>query len=100
MHFLIPGARKPNRWTKRAKTLLEAFEMYDSSLCGGCGASAIHSFDIANSREFTATHKVCLGCQVKENYAKKHDQMVKQAKGLKIFAVSAMGPQYEDDDES
>lgn len=97
MHFLVPGARKPNRWTKRAKLLLEAFEMYDSSLCSGCGQSAIHSFEIANSREFTAEHRVCLGCQAKENFTANNEQIVKQAKGLKVLAVSSMGPQYEDD---
>lgn len=97
MHFLVPGARKPNRWTKPAKLLLEAYDMYDASLCGGCGQSAIHSFEIANSREFTADHAVCLGCEAKDRHYSNNEQTFKNAKGLKILAISRMGPQYEDD---
>ena len=98
VHFLIPGARKPNRWTRPAKTLLEAFQVYKDSLCGSCGHSGIHSMDIANSREFVADKAVCLGCQVREIYRDQHEDMLKTAKGLKIYAVSKMGPVYEDDE--
>lgn len=90
---------KRTRWTKRARTLLLAFQQYEDSLCGGCGQSAIHSFDIANSREFKHDIRVCLGCQAKERWSADNEQTVRQSKGLKVLAVSEMGPQYEDEDE-
>ena len=97
MHWLIPGARKPNRWTARAKLLLEAFEEYDRSLCGGCGHSGLHSMRIENTREFVASTAVCLGCQVAEIYRDQNHEQIKTAKGLKIYAVSKMGPVYDDE---
>lgn len=98
MHFLIPGAHKPNRWTPEAKMLLEAFQQYEDSLCGACGHSGIHSMRIENTREFVANTAVCLGCQARDIFQDQNQELIKTAKGLKVYAVSNMGPVYEDED--
>lgn len=51
----------------------------------------MHSMKIENTREFVADTAVCLGCQVAEIYRDQNSEMIKTAKGLKIYAVSKMG---------
>ena len=58
----------------------------------------MHSLRIENTREFVADKAVCLGCQVQEIYQDQNQDMIKSAKGLKIYAVSNMGPRYDEDD--
>ena len=90
-HFLFPGATKPGKWTAKAKLLLEAFQVYDDSLCGSCRQSAFHALNIANSREFGVDSVTCLGCEVLDAHKENHKDDKPMA-GERVFVVNTMGP--------
>ena len=78
-----------DRWDRQALLILEAFEMYDASLCGGCAQSSIHALDVANTREFTVDTVNCLGCNVRETWSEQNAET--KIKGEKVYVVNAMG---------
>jgi hypothetical protein len=86
--FLFEKARKRGRWTWRARLLLEAFQMYEDSLCGSCAQSAFHTLDVGNTRAFTAETVTCLGCNVRETFQEQHP---KPPKGLRLYVANRMG---------
>jgi uncharacterized cysteine cluster protein YcgN (CxxCxxCC family) len=78
-----------NQWDRQALLILEAFEMYDTSLCGGCAQSSIHALDVANTREYTADTVNCLGCNVRETWIENNSDT--RIKGQKVYVVNPMG---------
>lgn len=60
--------------------------MYEDSLCGSCGQSAIHAFEPRNSGEFEVNDDtVCLGCEVMEQHGD-----VKHPAGTKVYVQNHM----------
>ena len=96
--FLFEGARRRKKWHARARLLLFAFDMYESSLCGQCAQSSFHTLDVANTRAFTADEAICLGCNVRATQEEQWGEGKKRPKGLKVFVVNRMGtPGVHDD---
>jgi hypothetical protein len=78
--------------------LLEAFSIYEDSLCGQCSQSSFHALDVANTRAFATDEAICLGCNVRANHEDQYDGK-KRPKGLKVFVVNRMGsPELADYD--
>lgn len=92
--FLFDGAKSRSKWTQRARTLLLGFQMYEDSLCSGCGQSAFHALNVAHSRRYSVATETCLGCAARETYSKNHKSDVA---GLKVFVENTMGPGIEKD---
>jgi uncharacterized cysteine cluster protein YcgN (CxxCxxCC family) len=76
-------------WTDKALLMLEAFQLYDDSLCSGCGQSALHALDVGNTREYTVDTATCLGCNVRESWQANHGD--ERTKGEKVYVVNQMG---------
>jgi MinD superfamily P-loop ATPase len=83
--------RRRSKWHRKARLLLEAFQEYEASLCGGCAQSAFHAFDVANTRAFETDEAICLGCNVRATHEDQYGSDKKRPKGLKVFVVSRMG---------
>ena len=97
--FLFEGVRRRGKWHARARLLLEAFQIYEDSLCSGCSQSSFHSLDVANTRAFTTDEAICLGCNVRATHEDQWGEGKKRPKGLKVFVVNRMGtPGLVDDD--
>ena len=79
-----------NKWTRKALLLLEAFQIYEDSLCGSCAQSAFHALDGMNTREFGVDTVTCLGCQVRASWHDQHGDE-KRPLGEKLFVVNSMG---------
>ena len=80
---------KPSKWTAKAKLLLEAFQVYEDSLCGSCGQSGFHALDPLNTPYFDIETTVCLGCEVRETYQENQGQ--DRVHGEKVYVVNDMG---------
>lgn len=62
-----------NKWTRRARLLLEAYQIYVDSLCGSCGQSAFHAGDQMNTPWYRIAETHCLGCEVLEREQSQRD---------------------------
>lgn len=72
--------------------ILEAFQIYEDSICGGCGQSSLHSMDDANAESFDIRTVTCHGC------AAIPEDPPKPNHGDQSFVVSRMSEDESDRD--
>lgn len=78
---------RKNKWGKDALLLLEAFSIYEDSLCAGCYQSAFDAHNPMHIREYGVESVICLGCAIKEHV----QQEEKLDPGEKLFVVRTLG---------
>ena len=67
--------------------LLEAFQVYEDSLCNECLQSAFDARNEAHIREYGVESVICYGCAIKEHVQKEE----KLDEGEKLFVVRTPG---------
>jgi len=82
--------KRRGKWHAKARLLLEAYDVYESSLCGTCSQSSFHALDIANSRAYETDEATCLGCSVRASHEEQYNEAKKRPRGLKVFVVNRM----------
>lgn len=78
-----------DRYHPRAFLAIEALRVYESSLCRGCGQSALLTHDPFNTPHFGVEESVCVGCEHLEGLAKL-DKPEDVWPGTKRFVVNRM----------
>jgi uncharacterized cysteine cluster protein YcgN (CxxCxxCC family) len=74
-------------WTDRDLLLLEAFQIYEDSLCSGCGQSGFHVYEPRNTVKFDVETTVCVACESRETHQANHTDRVH---GEKVYVVNDM----------
>lgn len=80
------GTGKPGRWSEIDLLLLQAFQMYEDGLCGGCGQPLIHSTDDQSHDLFPLKTTTCYACTGLEGEAKKDPP----GNGVKRYVANEM----------
>lgn len=85
---------RPHEWGDRDLLAIEALQIYEDSLCSGCGQSVFHTHDQDNAGEFEIARVTCLGCEVVAAHAPKNPPP-----GEQVYVASTMSDPDDDDDE-
>jgi hypothetical protein len=61
------GTGNPKRWSELDVLLLEGFQLYEDSLCGGCGQPLGHTSELKYTMAFAVDSVSCGACQQLDN---------------------------------
>jgi uncharacterized cysteine cluster protein YcgN (CxxCxxCC family) len=87
-----------NRYSRHALIVMEALELYEASLCKGCGHSGLITYDKhENTHLFQPNSVVCVACEHLEALAQ-NENKADEWPGTKTFVENTMSADGGNDD--